>query len=148
MQTKVSQIIKEKNPDVLTVDCNASVHEAIAKMIDKNVGSIVAMDKNGEICGIMTERDYVKRVAYRELDPKNTKISDVMTDDVIVVSMDNTARDCFAIMNQIRCRHLPVMEGKKMVGIVSIGDLTRHISKNQEAEIRHLRDYITGKYPG
>ncbi len=147
MKTKISEILKGKGSKVYTINCEKSVFEALKEMIEKNVGSIVAMDSSGNICGIMTERDYVKRVVYKELDAKNTKVKDVMTGDVIAVSPDNTASDCFAIMNEVRCRHLPVMEGKNMVGIISIGDLTKEISKNMEIHIKHLTDYITGKYP-
>jgi CBS domain-containing protein len=144
---RIAEILVVKNREVKTVASDATVFEAIKTMVESNVGSILVAD--GEtIRGIFTERDYLRRIILQDRSSKTTKIGEVMTSKLICVDPQRTVEDCMAIMTQERIRHLPVMEGGVLVGIVSIGDLVKFLSMQREIEIRYLTDYISGKYPG
>lgn len=146
MQTRVADILNSKGNDVLTTTPSTSVYDAIAKMVDHNVGSIV-ITEDGEICGIFTERDYLRRIILQGRSSKTTPIEEVMTPDVLYVDPSYTVEDCMAIMTEKKCRHLPVMEEGQLAGIISIGDCVRTISANAQARVQSLTDYIMGKYP-
>jgi signal-transduction protein with cAMP-binding, CBS, and nucleotidyltransferase domain len=100
------------------------------------------------MCGVLTERDYLRRIVLEGRTSRNTLVKDVMTSNVICVDPSRTIQECMATMTAAHIRHLPVMEGAELVGIVSIGDLVKYLSKEQETQIRYLKDYICGKYPG
>ncbi len=111
------------------------------------VGAVLVCD--GTACsGIFTERDLMTRVILNGLDPTTTRVAEVMTADVACVQPSTPASEAMAIMTERRCRHLPVVEGGEIVGVISIGDLVRWDSRNQAFELRMLTDYIHGKYPG
>ena len=139
----VADILATKGSQVHSVSPNASVHDAIAKMVHSNIGSILVMD-GPTPAGIFTERDCLRRVTLERRDPKTTPIGEVMTDRLIVVETDKSIQECMAIMTQARIRHLPVMDGERVLGVISIGDLVKHVSREQEYEIQHLTRYITG----
>jgi CBS domain-containing protein len=145
---QVSDILARKGNEVLTIDRNETVYAAIEKMVAKNVGSIVVTESDGAICGIFTERDYLRRIALEGKTSKGTTVGDVMSIHLIATSPEQTVEECMAIMAEHKIRHLPVMQGPKLVGIVSIGDLAKHLSAERKVRIRYLEDYITGKYPG
>jgi len=147
MSTPVSTILKNKEPGYYSVDCEATVFEAVKNMVEKKVGAMLVTDKD-LICGIITERDYLRRVTVEDRTSKDTKVKEIMTKDVIVVDPDDSAEECLAVMTKVRCRHLPVVDKGKIAGVVSIGDLVKQISQDREFKIKHLTDYITGKYPG
>jgi CBS domain-containing protein len=142
----VSSIIAVKGPAVHTVAPDATVYEAIEGMVRLNVGSVLVREGEG-IVGIFTERDYLRRVTLQDRDAKTTPVREVMTPKIIAVDPDRSIDECMAIMTRMRIRHLPVMDGEHLVGIISIGDLVKHLSKEREAEIRHLTGYITGNPP-
>ena len=143
---KVSDILKAKGPEVYTVDCSETAYNAVSKMTDKSVGALVVCDGE-KICGIVSERDCLRKVTLKDLDPRKTKVEEIMTSKVIIAEPGFTVDECMAIMTEKRIRHLPIVAGKEMVGIVSIGDLVKHTSKVQQAHIEYLTDFITGKYP-
>ena len=145
--SKVAEVLARKGGDVYTIEQTATVFEAIERMVERNLGSLVIMDGDS-ICGIFTERDYLRRIVVRGRTSKTTKVQEVLTSQLICVSPSEPVEACMAIMTQRRIRHLPVMDGGRLVGIVSIGDLVRHVSKEREIEVRYLTDYITGNYPG
>jgi CBS domain-containing protein len=147
MKTKVSVILKKKGSEVYSIDCGATAFDAVGKMVDKRVGALLVMD-GAEICGIVTERDFLRKITFENKDYRAVIIKEVMTKDVIVVSPDDTAEDCLSVMTKVRCRHLPVLKEGKLQGIVSVGDLAKQISRDKDAHISHLTDFITGKYPG
>jgi CBS domain-containing protein len=116
-------------------------------LVRHNIGAVL-VTKDGGICGIFTERDYLKKVAISNLPPKSTKVEDISSCNIVVVDPSYSATEAMAIMTEQHCRHLPVMQGDQLVGIVSIGDLVKQASSDQETHIHYLTDYVTGKYPG
>jgi signal-transduction protein with cAMP-binding, CBS, and nucleotidyltransferase domain len=144
----VSTILDEKGSrKIHTVPPNASVMQAVEAMCAAKVGAVLVC--TGTQCaGIFSERDLMTRVILKQRDPVTTKVADVMTADVTAVGPEVTTEEAMAIMTERRCRHLPVIDGGQVVGLVSIGDLVRHESRDQDFEIRTLTDFILGKYPG
>jgi CBS domain-containing protein len=143
----VADILAAKGSNVLTVDRDASVLDAIRSMVEANVGSVIVAEGDA-INGIFTERDYLRRIVLEGHTSQTTPIIEVTTERLVVVDPSRSTDECMSIMTQERIRHLPVIDQGKLVGIISIGDLVKYLSKEREAEIRYLTDYIAGKYPG
>lgn len=143
---RVADILARKGKEVHTVQQEASAFEALQAMVDRNVGSLVVLDGEA-IAGIFTERDYLRRVAREGRPPQSTKVREVMTQCLVCLDPDRSVEDCMAIMTQERVRHLPVLDAGRLSGLVSIGDLVKHLSAEKEVEVRYLTDYIVGKYP-
>ena len=142
----VSDILTDKGTTVYSIDKSAMVLAAIKKMVDHGCASLIVTEGDA-IRGIFTERDYLRRIVLEGRTSKTTPIVDVMTERLIVVEPGTSLEECMALMTRERIRHLPVLADRKLAGIVSIGDVVKHMSKQQAAEIRYLTDYITGKYP-
>jgi len=145
--SRVAQVLSHKGREVQTVEAGKSAYEALERMVRHNVGALVVTDGEATV-GIFTERDFLRRVVLRGLDPRTTEVRRVMTDRLVVTDPDRPVEECMAVMTQERIRHLPVVEAGRLAGIVSIGDVVRHLSAERHVEIRYLTDYITGKYPG
>ena len=143
----VKEVLAAKGSQVHFVPPQATVYEAVEKMVQQGVGSLMVMEGD-TIAGIFTERDYLRRVALRDIRPQAVAVSDVMTTRVIYVDPERTLEDCMAIMTQERIRHLPVVVEGRLAGMISIGDLVKHLSREREVEIRYLTEYITGKPSG
>jgi CBS domain-containing protein len=141
---RLSEILDEKGKDVLQIEGDASVFEAVRRMVEANVGSLLVTE-GGEIIGIVTERDYLRRVTLEGRTDKETAVREIMTSPVIVVTPQTTIDECMALMTDRRIRHLPVVDGGEVVGIVSIGDVVKFKSKQQSFEIQYLTDYITAR---
>ena len=144
MDRPLSSILEEKSSDVLQIDGGATVFDAITKMVEANVGSVLVADE-GEIVGIVTERDYLRRVTLEGRTDKETPVRDIMSSPVYVVTPDTQIDECMALMTDRRIRHVPVVDEGRLVGVISIGDLVKFISKQQAFEIKYLTDYITGR---
>jgi len=144
---RVADILARKGAEIRTIPRDATVFDAIKMMVHHNVGSLLVMDAEA-VAGIFTERDFLRRVALVERDPRQTLVRDVMTERLVCLDPHSSVQDCMALMTQKRIRHLPVLDGPRLAGLVSIGDLVRHLSDEREVEVRYLTDYITGKYPG
>jgi len=144
MDRPLSAILEEKTGDVLQIDGDATVFDAITKMVEANVGSLLVADA-GEIVGIVTERDYLRRVALEGRTERETRVRDIMTSPLYVATPETAIDECMALMTDRRIRHVPIVDGGEVVGIVSIGDLVKFISKQQAFEIKYLTDYITGR---
>lgn len=143
----VGNILGDKGGQVYKVGPDTTVLHAVQQMCAVRVGAVLVCD--GTACsGIFTERDLMARVILNGLDPTTTRVTEVMTPQVACVEPSTPASEAMAIMTERRCRHLPVVEGGEIVGVVSIGDLVRWDSRNQAFELRMLTDYIHGKYPG
>jgi CBS domain-containing protein len=140
--TKLSEILDEKGHDVLRIDADASVFDAVKRMVEANVGSLLVTE-GAEIKGIVTERDYLRRVAHEGRTDKETPVREIMSSPLIVVTPETTIDECMALMTDRRIRHVPVVDGGEVAGIVSIGDVVKFKSKQQSFEIQFLHDYIT-----
>jgi CBS domain-containing protein len=139
---QLSEILDEKGHDVLRIEAHASVFDAVKRMVEANVGSLLVTE-GGEIKGIVTERDYLRRVVLERLPDKETAVRKIMSSPLIVVTPETTVDECMALMTDRRIRHVPVVDGGDVVGIVSIGDVVKFKSKQQSFEIQFLHDYIT-----
>jgi CBS domain-containing protein len=142
----VRAILAHKGSAVWSIAPNSTVFEAIQLMADKNVGALPVIEK-GELVGIISERDYTRKVILKGKSSKDTPVTDIMTRQPVTVHPDDSVGECMHVMTEKRIRHLPVMEGAKMVGLLSIGDLVRRIISAQTATIDNLEKYITGDYP-
>ncbi len=141
----VSEILNHKGGMVLSVNVNESVFDAINLMAQVNIGAVLV--QNGDtISGIFTERDYLQKIALKSLSSQRTRVGDVMTTPVISADPDDTIQQCMETMTTCRCRHLPVVDKGKLLGIVSIGDLVKRMLDEKESEVEQLSQYITGTY--
>jgi CBS domain-containing protein len=139
---RVSAVLRQKGYDVLSIGPEAVVQDAVEAMCRARVGSLLVC-RDGQPIGTFTERDLMARVVVARREPARTRVREVMTPEVICVEPETPVREAMAIMTKRRCRHLPVVSGGRIVGMVSIGDLVRHVSREQEFEIRMLRDYVS-----
>ena len=139
---QLSEILGEKGHDVLEIEADASVFEAVKQMVEANVGSLLVTE-GGKITGIVTERDYLRRVTLHDRTDKDTAVREIMSSQLIVATPETPVDECMALMTDRRIRHVPVVEGGEVVGVVSIGDLVKFKSKQQSFEIQYLTDYIT-----
>ena len=139
----VSDILEAKGSDVLHIESSATVFEAIRRMVNENVGSLLVIER-GKLRGIVTERDYLRRVAIQGRNERDTLVRDVMSAPIIYVSPETSIEQCMAVMTERRIRHLPVLdEDHDVVGLISIGDVVKFQSKQQTAQIQLLTDYIS-----
>jgi CBS domain-containing protein len=139
---RLAEILEDKGGEVLKIDAEASVFEAVERMVERNVGSLLVTE-GGEITGIVTERDYLRRVTLEGREERETPVREIMSSPLIVVTPDTTIDECMALMTDRRIRHLPVVEDGTVVGLVSIGDLVKFQSRQQSFEIQYLTQYIT-----
>jgi len=140
----VSEILEAKGGEVLAVDAGASVLEAARLMIEANVGSML-VSVDGRLEGIVTERDYLRRVTLEGRADRETAVSEIMSSPLIVVSPDTSVEECMALMTEQRIRHLPVAVRGEVVGVVSIGDVVKFTSRQQSVQLRYLTDYINAR---
>ncbi len=145
----VSSVLRRKSSDrhVLSIGPDASVYDAIALMAENSVGALLVVS-NGALVGIMSERDYARKVVLQSRSSKDTQVSDIMSTPVITVSPAHTVEECMRLMTDKRIRHLPVVDGATIAGIVSIGDLVRSMITLQGETIQYLQQYINGQYQG
>jgi CBS domain-containing protein len=141
----VQQVLKDKGySDVWTVSPDASVNDALRLMSDKNVGALPVTEV-GKLVGIISERDYARKVILKGKSSLNTPVSEIMTAEVISVQPEQSMEECMTLMTQKRVRHLPVLVEDKLVGLISIGDVLKEIISDQKAFIQSLQDYIEGR---
>ena len=141
---RVSDVLKGKAGTLLTIASDESVYDMVKQMVDANVGSLL-VTVGGRIEGIVTERDYLRRVTLEGRTDKDTPVSEIMTSPLIVVTPETPVDECMAIMTDRRIRHMPVVEEGEVVSLVSIGDLVKFQSQQQDFKIQYLTDYITAR---
>jgi len=141
----IKELLAKKGSDVLTSDGNVTVLEAAKLMNGKRVGSVVVVDENTIPVGILTERDVLKLVAEDITQISNLKLSEVMTTDLIIATPEDDTEAVQNIMTEKHLRHLPVMDDRKIVGLISIGDIVKVTLTHCKFEVHHMRDYIMGK---
>jgi len=143
----IDSVLKLKGRQVWSIDPTATVYAAIDKMSAKSIGALLVM-ASGKLVGIISERDYARKVILKDRSSKHTEVREIMTCPVISVADHHTVEECMRLMTEHRIRHLPVLDGDNVVGIVSIGDLVNWIITAHEETIGHLQNYIEGRYPG
>ncbi|TDJ16044.1 MAG: CBS domain-containing protein [Gammaproteobacteria bacterium] len=138
----VKQLLQAKGHDIWSVDPEDSVYHAIELMADKGVGALVVMEGDS-LVGVLSERDYARKVVLQGRSSKGTKIKEIMTSRVIYARPEQTVEECMALMTDKRIRHLPVMDGDELLGVISIGDLVKSIIEEQQHVIEQLEQYIS-----
>ena len=139
----VQHLLDNKGRDIISISPDASVLDAIKLMADKGIGALVVID-GGDLKGIVTERDYARKVIIKGRASDSTPVADIMTADVITASSQLTVNECMEMMTAKKCRHLPVVDDGDLVGMISIGDLVQAIISDQQEEIEQLEHYISG----
>ncbi|HEY66629.1 MAG TPA: CBS domain-containing protein [Caldilineae bacterium] len=140
----VKDILNVKGRDVWSVSPDATVYEALQLMADKNIGAVLVVEE-GEVVGILSERDYARKVILKGRSSLNTPVKEIMTSKVYYVSPEQTIEECMTLMTEKRIRHLPVLEDGRLVGIISIGDVVKAIISDQQVTIQQLENYILGR---
>ena len=142
----VGSVLKRKGSEVWFVTPDQTVYEAIERMADKAVGALLVIS-DGKLVGIISERDYARKVILKGRSSRTTLVKEIMTSPVIFVTSDQAVDQCMDIMTRSRIRHLPIVENEKVLGVISIGDLVKWVVTEQEETIEHLQNYIASKYP-
>jgi CBS domain-containing protein len=145
-QDTISLVLQSKGSQIFSVEPDASVHQAVEQMAEKKVGALLVLS-GGKVKGVLSERDCSRKLILTGRSSKDTQVREIMTSQVITATPQDTVDDCMHIMTDHRIRHLPVVEGDTVVGMLSIGDLVKWIISAQEATIDSLHNYIAGKYP-
>ena len=143
----VASVLTNKNPEIWWIEPTATVYQAVEMMAERRVGALLVMSAE-RLVGIISERDYARKVILLDRSSHQSQVQQIMTSPVITVSPDNTVDECMRIMTEQRIRHLPVMQGEKVMGVVTIGDLVKWIVTSHEETIEQLHAYISGSYPG
>lgn len=141
----IRTVLRRKGRDVFSISPQTSVYDALAEMAQKEVGALLVME-DGRLLGLVSERDYARKVILQGRSSRDTQVLEIMSEDLITATPQQSVDDCLLLMTDFRIRHLPVVDGGEVVGIVSTGDLVKWIMGAQTAEIEHLQAYISGGY--
>ncbi len=140
----IKEVLRDKGRAVWTIDADASVLDALKLMADKEIGALMVME-GGQIAGVMSERDYARKVVLHGRSSKDTPVREIMTRKVLYVRPEQTVEESMALMTEKHVRHMPVLDGDQMIGVVSIGDIVKSVISEQQFLISHLENYIRGK---
>ena len=141
--TTIKQLLAGKGSDIWSIAPEATAYEALQIMSEKRVGALLVVD-DGNLVGIFSERDYARKVVLKGRISRDTAVGELMTREILYIEPESTLDDCMALMTEKRIRHLPVMENKRLIGIVTIGDVIKQIVSDQGSTIEQLEKYITG----
>jgi CBS domain-containing protein len=144
----VKEMLEIKGREVWTTEASRSVYQAIEMMAEKEVGALLVMDTDGQLAGIVSERDYARKVILKNRSSRETSVADIMTSDVIFVAEETDVDKCMSVMTGKKIRHLPVLDGNTPVGIITVGDLLKFIIKRQSSTIEELESYIMDETGG
>ncbi len=139
----VRQLLEAKAPEVFAIGPDDPVIDAIRLMAEKRIGALLVMQA-GKLAGIVSERDYARKIVLQGRSSRDTPVREIMTADVVAVGLDETTDRCMQLVTDRRIRHLPVVEGDSVLGVVSIGDLVKAVIEDQQLELDHLQRYIVG----
>ncbi len=142
----VSMVLSQKSSSIWSIAPEATVFDAIQLMAGKNVGALPVMDR-GKLIGMVSERDYTRKVILKGKSSKETPVREIMVDELVTASAEDSIEYCMRLMTEKRIRHLPIVDGGGMIGVLSIGDVVKWIMSAQASAIHHLEQYITGEYP-
>lgn len=141
--TTVKHVLRDKdNQDIFTISPQATVYDAVRVMAEKSIGALIVTNEAQQIVGILSERDYTRKIVLMERTSKETTVEEIMTATVLTVSTTSTVEHCLTLMTDKHLRHLPVVENEKLLGLVSIGDLVKAVMDDQLKLIHQLQDYI------
>jgi len=143
----IDAILAQKGTEIFSISPEATVFEAVEIMANKNVGALLVI-QDGKLVGMISERDYTRKVMLRGKKSRETQVSEIMSSDLTVVSSREPVENCLRMMTDKRVRHLPVLDGETIRGVISIGDLVKWVIATQSAAIEHLEMYISGGYTG
>jgi CBS domain-containing protein len=143
LSSTINAVLRNKTGNIWSTTPTASVYEAIEIMAEKQIGALPVMEQ-GSLRGILSERDYARKIILKGRSSKDTPVADIMTADPVTITPQHTVAECMRIVTDKRIRHLPVVEGGKLIGMVSIGDLVNWVISEQQETIRHLEAYISG----
>ncbi len=139
----VRHLLESKAPEVHAIGPDAPVIDAVRLMSDKGIGALLVLGNGGKLVGILSERDYARKVVLAGRSSKDTPVRDIMTPDVVTVGLGEDASACMRLVTERRIRHLPVVDGDAVLGVVSIGDLVKAVIEQQQEELEHLQRYIS-----
>ncbi|MCA9529351.1 MAG: CBS domain-containing protein [Myxococcales bacterium] len=145
MQRHVHDVLRQKSGEVFSVPPSVTVLEAVEVMTKHHIGAVLVMEA-GRLAGVFSERDVLARIVAVGRDPKTTRVSDVMTTKLYTLTANHSVLEALELMTEHRCRHIPVMDGDTLVGLISIGDATKHITEALETEVHNLSSYISSPY--
>jgi CBS domain-containing protein len=140
----VQHLLDSKGREIISITADASVLDAITIMAERSIGSLPVM-QGDELLGIVTERDYARKVIVKGRSSRSTEVGEIMSTEVVTAALADTVNSCMTVMTERKIRHLPVVEDGKVVGMISIGDLVQAIITDQKEEIEHLEHYISGQ---
>jgi CBS domain-containing protein len=143
----IRTLLARKGGQVWSIKPEATVYDAIEMLADRGVGALVVLEGE-KLAGVISERDYARKVILKGMSSKDTRVNEIMTREVVTVSPEDTVEHCMEVMTEKRIRHLPILEGGKVVSVISIGDVVKWTISAQEEAIQQLENYVTGKYPG
>ena len=143
----IGAILNQKSGEIFSVSPESTVYDAIEMMDNKNVGALLVMERT-RLVGMFSERDYTRKIVLRGKRSRETKVSEIMSTNLSVTHPNEGVEECLRLMTEKRIRHLPVLDGNKVVGVISIGDLVKHVIATQSATIAHLENYIHGGFTG
>jgi len=143
MQKTVGQLVDAKGSEVWSIGPEASVYEALQLLAEKNIGALVVIEDE-RVCGIVSERDYARKIILVDRESRTTKVSEIMTAEVLTVAPDQSVAECMTSMTEHHIRHLPVVDRDRLVGVISVGDVVKAVMAEQAFLIQQLEQYITG----